>query len=146
MGKETVRAYQGVSDVIKRKLYRTHDYGEQVNTQKIFPSIMGMGEAFDQTRTETEAPPACQAGKKLREPCRCKQKSIRCGQEPSAPWQGISGRSRKGLWGVGWLGGFLRCDVLSQRVLFCFGLAHNRLLCGRVMYGLLSHCGYPPLG
>lgn len=45
---ETVRSDKCTADIIERKLYGAHEYRDQVDAQKVYFAVVGVGEAFDQ--------------------------------------------------------------------------------------------------
>lgn len=46
MREETVRPYKYIAYAVKGKLYGAHQYGDQIDAQKILFSVMSVGEAF----------------------------------------------------------------------------------------------------
>ena len=44
---KTIRTYKPAAYVIERKLHSAHEYGKQVDTEKILFPVMGMGKALN---------------------------------------------------------------------------------------------------
>lgn len=45
-----VRPHKHIAYVVEGKLYRAHEYGDQIDAQKVFFSVMGVGEALDDAK------------------------------------------------------------------------------------------------